>query len=72
MYSSLYNSFEDWAAVYDNSTHWGQVTHMCVIKLTIISSDNGLSPGRGQYIIWNDGGMLLMGHLGTNFSEILI
>ena len=29
-------------------THWGRVTHMCVNKLTIIGSDNGLSPGRRQ------------------------
>ena len=26
-------------------THWGRVTHICVGKLTIIGSDNGLSPG---------------------------
>ena len=32
-------------------THWGRVTHICVGKLTIIGSDNGLSPGRGQAII---------------------
>ena len=25
-------------------THWGRVTHLCVGNLTIISSDNGLSP----------------------------
>ena len=37
-------------------THWGQVTHICVSKLTIIGSDNGLSPGQRQAIIWtNDG-----------------
>ena len=33
-------------------THWGRVTHICVGKLTIIASDNGLSPGRRQAIIW--------------------
>ena len=27
------------------SNHWGRVTHICVNKLTIIGSDNGLSPG---------------------------
>ena len=32
--------------------HWGRVTHMCVSELTIIGSDNGLSPGRRQAIIW--------------------
>ena len=31
-------------------THWGRVTHICVSKLTIIGSDNGLSPGRRQAI----------------------
>ena len=25
--------------------HWGRVTHICISKLTIIGSDNGLSPG---------------------------
>ena len=52
-------------------THWGRVTHVCVSKLTIIGSDNGLSPGRHQAIIWTNTGMLLIGPLGTNFSEIL-
>ena len=53
-------------------THWGWVTHICVGKLTIIGSDNGLSPGRRQAIIWANAGILLIGPLGTNFSEILI
>ena len=53
-------------------THWGRVTHKCVGKLTSIGSDNGLSPGRRQAIIWTNGGILLIGPLGTNFSEILI
>ena len=39
-------------------THWGRVTHICVGKLTIIGSDNGE--------------ILLIRPLGTNFSEILI
>ena len=53
-------------------THWGRVTHICVGKLTIIASDNGLSPGRRQAIIWNNAGILLIEPLGTNFSDILI
>ena len=53
-------------------THWGRVTHICVGKLTIISSYNGLSPGRRQAIIWTSAGIVLIGPLGTNFSEILI
>ena len=52
-------------------THWGRVTHICVSKLTIIGSDNGLSPGRRQAIIWTNAGILLIRPLGTNFSEIL-
>ena len=53
-------------------THWGRVTHICVSKLAIIGSDNGLSPDRRQAIIWTNDGILLIGTLGTNFSEILI
>ena len=53
-------------------THWGRVTHICVIKLTIIGSDNGLSPDRRQAIFWTNTALLLIGPLGTNFSEILI
>ena len=53
-------------------THWGRATHICVSKLTIIASDNGLSPGRRQAIIWNNAGILSIGLLGTKFSQILI
>ena len=47
-------------------THWGRVTHICVSKLTIIGSDNGLAPWRRQAIIWTNAGILLIGPLGTN------
>ena len=53
-------------------THWGRVTHICVSKQTIIGSDNGLSPGRRQAIIWTNAGILLIGPLGTKFNEISI
>ena len=53
-------------------THWGRVTHICVSKLTTIGSDDGLSPGLRQAIIWTNAEILLTGHLGTKFSEILI
>ena len=53
-------------------SHWGRVTHICVSKLTILGSDNGLSPVRRQAITWTNAGLLLIGPLGTNFSEILI
>ena len=48
------------------------MTHICVGKLTIIGSDNGLSPGRCQSIISTNAAILLIEPLGTNFSEILI
>ena len=44
----------------------------CVGNLTIIGSDNGLSPGRRQAIIRTNAGILLIVPLETNFSEILI
>ena len=53
-------------------THWGRVMHICVSKLTIIGSDNGLSSDLRQDIIWTNAGILLIGPLETNFSEILI
>ena len=46
--------------------------HICVNKLTVIASNNGLSPGQHQAIIWNNDGILLIWPLGTSFSEILI
>ena len=58
--------------LYVSLTHWCRVTHICVGKLTINGSDNGLSPGRRQAIIWTNAGILLNRPLGTNFSEILI
>ena len=53
-------------------THWGRVTHICVGNLTIIGSDNGLSPDRRQAITRTNVGILLIGLLWTNFSEMLI
>ena len=52
-------------------THWGRVTHICVSKLCIISSDNGLPPGRRQAIIWTNAGILLIGSMEKNFYKIL-
>ena len=48
------------------------VTHIYVGRLTIIGSDNGLSPCRHQAITWTNARILLIGPMGTNFSEILI
>ena len=50
-------------------THWSWVMHICISNLTFIGSDNGLSPGRHQAIIWTNAGILWIGPLGINFSE---
>ena len=41
-------------------------------KPNIIGSDNGLAPTNRQAIFLSNGGILLIGPLGTNFSEIII
>ena len=46
--------------------------HICVSKLTIICSDTGLSQGQRQAIIETSAGILLIGPLGTKFSELWI
>ena len=46
--------------------------HKSVGNLTIIGSDNGLSPCQRQAIIWTNAGILLMRPLKANFSGILI
>ena len=53
-------------------TLWGWVTHICISKIIIIDSDNGLSLGRHQTIIWTNAGILLIGPLATNSGEISI
>ena len=63
---------DTWTVVQIWLTHWDRVMHICVSKLTIIGSDNGLSPGRRQAIIWSNAGILLIGPFGTNFRDILI
>ena len=47
------------------------MTYICIGKLTIIGSDDGLLPGQYQAFIWINAGIVLIGPLGTNFSEIL-
>ena len=59
------------SGIYISLSHWGRVTHICISELIIIGSDNGLSPERRQAIIWTIAGILLIGTLGTNFSQIL-
>ena len=42
------------------------------VNSIIIGSDNGLSPGQRQAIIWTNIGILWIGPLGRNLNEILI
>ena len=53
-------------------THWDRATHICVSDLTTIDSENGLSPGRHQAIIWTNAGILSIGPMGINLSGIWI
>ena len=46
--------------------------HICIIKHTIIRSDNGSAPSQCQAIIWTKAGILLIWPMGTNFNEILM
>ena len=46
--------------------------HTCISKVTTIGPDNGLLPDRHQAINWTNAGILLIGPLGTDFSDILI
>ena len=52
-------------------THWGQVTHICVSKLTIIGSVIGLSPGWHQGITWTNSGILFIWTIGSKVGEWL-
>ena len=55
---------------YCRLTHWGRVTHICVGKLTIIGSDNDLSPERRQAIIWTNAVNWTLGNkLQWNYSR---
>ena len=56
---------------------WGYLieAEWCIyasVKLSIIGSDNGSSPGRCQAIIWANDGVLSIWPLRNNFNEILI
>ena len=64
------NFLQIWIEMGKSLTHWG--THICIANLAIIGSDNGLSPGRRQAIIWTNAGILLTVLFGTNFSETKI
>ena len=51
------------ANIMNTVRHWCRVRHICVSKLTIIGSDNGLSTGRSQTIYWINAAILSIGPL---------
>ena len=55
-------NFNNQYLTYEELTHWGWMTQ----KLTTIYSDNVLSPGQHQDIIWTNAGILLIGHMKKN------
>ena len=52
-------------------TYWDRVTHITVSKVNTIGSDDGLSPGPHQAIIWTNAGLVSIVTLGTNSIEII-
>ena len=50
-------------------THLPLVSHICVCELGQLGSDNGLSPGRSQTIIWTNAELLLIKPHGTYISQ---
>ena len=60
---------------------WDSTGHVTSVKfiaaewrvgnLTITDSNNGLSPGRHQAIIWTNGRILLIVYLGTSFGDFI-
>ena len=61
---SLVGMLHNWVWTAKDLTHWGWVTHIYLGKLTIIGSDNDLSPDRHQAITWTNGGIMLIGPSG--------
>ena len=58
----------EWRIYTHTHTHIYIYLYICVTKLSIIGSNNGLSPVRCQAIIWTNAGILLIEPLGTNWS----
>ena len=71
-YSIMFLQYRVFILLCSVLTHWGWVTHICISKLTINDSDNGLLSGLCQTIIWTNAEILLVVPLGTKFSKILI
>ena len=57
-------------ALFRGTSRVNSMRDIFVGNLTIIVSDNGLSPGRRQAFIWTNDGVLLIGPFGENFIGI--
>ena len=58
--------------LHDGSEIYISIQIYIYVSKIIIGSDNGLSPGRHQAIIWTNAGVLLIGPLETNVIKMLI
>ena len=72
MRSYNFNILGVFFAASNGLTRWGRVTHICIGYRTIIGSDNGLSPGGRQAIIWTNAGISSIGLQGTHCNKISI
>ena len=70
--SSVHNNSQWYNTSSTFDPNWVYNSDIISRKLTIIGSDNGMSLAQHQAIIWTNAGILLIGSLGTKFSEILI
>ena len=61
-----------WRYCNGEAGNWDRVTHICVSNYASTGLDNGLSPDRRQVIIRTNAGILSIGPVGINFSEIII
>ena len=72
IHTNAFANFFKMASILSHPQHVNSLrpsdAYICV-KLTIIGSDNDLSPGRRQAIIWTYAGILLIRPLGKNFNE---
>ena len=59
-------------SAYQKLTHWCRLMDTYINKLTITGSGNALLPDRHKAFTWTNAEILLIGTLGTNFSDILI
>ena len=59
MHLKVSGKWSPFCSGFNELTHWGQVTHICIWNLTIIGLDNDLSPCRRRVIIWTSAGIFV-------------